>query len=45
MQDRHLCFPPYFYLGPAVAPTYIILESPLQIWPAGRYLPITGILH
>jgi len=20
MQDRHLCWPPYFFLGPAVAP-------------------------
>jgi len=22
MQDRHLCFPPYFFLGPAVTPHF-----------------------
>ena len=29
MQDRHLCCPPYFFLGPAVPPHFLILESPL----------------
>jgi len=23
MQDRHLCWPPYFFLGPAVAPHFL----------------------
>jgi len=30
MQDRHLCWLPYFFLGPAVhPPTFFIIESPL----------------
>jgi len=29
MQDRHLCWRPYFFLDPAVAPRFLILESPL----------------
>jgi len=29
MQERQLCWPPYFFLGPAVAPSFFILESPL----------------
>jgi len=28
-QDRHLCWRPYFLLDPAVAPHFLILESPL----------------
>jgi len=43
MQDRHLCWlPPYFFLGPAVAPTFFILESPLE---GGRFsskVPVRG---
>jgi len=31
MQERHLCWRPYFFLGPAVAPTFFILESPLSV--------------
>jgi len=31
MQDRHLCCPPYFFLGPAVPPHCLILESPLTV--------------
>jgi len=23
MQERHLCWPPYFFLGPAVAPHFL----------------------
>jgi len=29
MQDIHLCWRPYFFLGPAVPPTFLILESPM----------------
>jgi len=30
VQDRHLCWSPYFFLGPAmVPPLFLILESPL----------------
>jgi len=30
MKERHLCWPPYFFHGPAVPPTFFILESPLK---------------
>ena len=29
MQDRNLCWRPYFFLGPAVALTFLILEAPM----------------
>jgi len=28
MQDRYLCWTSYFFLGPAVPPIFLILESP-----------------
>jgi len=30
MQDRHLCWPPWLFLRPAVATTFVNLESPLD---------------
>jgi len=33
MNDRHLCWPPNFFFGPAVAPYFFILESTLAITP------------
>ena len=29
MEDRHLCWPPYFFLGPVMPLHFLILESPL----------------
>jgi len=31
MQDRHLCFPVYFFLSPSMAPHFLILESPPSV--------------
>jgi len=31
MLERHLCWPPHFFLGPAVPPSFFILESPLGL--------------
>ena len=33
MQDRYLCCLPYLFIGPAVPPTLLILESPLITTP------------
>jgi len=38
MQDRYLWCPPYFFLGPAVAPHFFILESPLLT--SWKFLPL-----
>jgi len=40
MQDRHLCWPPYSFLGPAVPPTFLIFESPLPVMHPRSGVPV-----
>jgi len=47
MQDKHLCWPPYFFLGSAVAPHFLSLESPLRacLFFASKVTQITYHAH